>query len=98
MPDRTTRTTATFKHPFSLRSLDGVQSPGTYVIETDEELILGLSFDAYRRTNTYLFLPSTGVAATATQIVNVDPAELQTALDADAMIDETSAPVGPSQR
>ncbi len=93
MPDRTTRSTATFRHPFSLRSLDGVQPAGTYLVETDEELILGLSFDAYRRTNTYLYLPSTGVASAASEIVGVDPVELQAALDTDAATDEAGNPV-----
>lgn len=95
MPDRTTRTTAIFKHPFSLRSVDGVQPPGTYVVETDEELIHGISFDAYRRTNTYLYLPSIGVAAVATQVVDIDPAELRAALETDAAIDEADIVVGP---
>ena len=44
MDRRTSRRTVTFARPFSLRGIDGVQPAGTYVVETDEELIQGLSF------------------------------------------------------
>lgn len=84
MPERTTRTTVTFARPFSVRGLDGVRPPGTYVVETDEELILGMTFDAYRRTATFLFLPSATGGSIASEIVNIDPAELQAALASDA--------------
>jgi hypothetical protein len=41
--------------------IDGIQlagTAGTYVVETDEELIHELSFPAYRRIATLLLLPS----------------------------------------
>jgi hypothetical protein len=40
--------------------LDEVQPPGTYAVNADEELIEGLSFLAYRRvaTTIYLDLPA----------------------------------------
>jgi hypothetical protein len=44
MAVRTTETTVTFRHPFTLTSLDGPQPAGTYRLVTDEEEILGLSF------------------------------------------------------
>jgi hypothetical protein len=84
MPERTTRTTVTFAQPFSVRGLDGMRPPGTYVVETDEELIPGMTFDAYRRTATFLFLPSATGGSITGEIVNVDPAELQAALASDA--------------
>jgi hypothetical protein len=94
MLERTTRTTVTFAHPFSLRSVDLVQPAGTYVVETDEELIHGMSFDAYRRTATFLYLPAKGAAAIATEVVNIDPAELSAALAADAAALAVSADTG----
>jgi hypothetical protein len=84
MPERTTRTTVTFARPFVVRGVDGVRPPGTYVVETDEELILGMTFDAYRRTATFLYLPSAADGSNAGEIVNIDPAELQDALARDA--------------
>ena len=50
MSVRTTETTVTFKHPFTLPSFDGPQPAGTYRLVMDEEEILGLSFLAFRRT------------------------------------------------
>ena len=47
----------TFTRPFSLRGTVGPQPAGSYVVETDEELIEGLSFPAYRRVATTIFLP-----------------------------------------
>ena len=55
MTIRTTRTTVTFKHPFALRGYDGVLPAGDYRVLTDEELIDGLSFLAYRRVATLIF-------------------------------------------
>ncbi len=81
---RTSRESVTFARPFSLRGLDGVQPAGTYVVETEEELIEGLSFPAYRRVATVMLLPS-GAGGTAwRQIAAVDPAELRAALERDA--------------
>jgi hypothetical protein len=59
MTVRTTRTTISFSQPFELRDLDGIQPAGDYLLDTDEELIEGLSRLAYRRVATLLHLPST---------------------------------------
>jgi hypothetical protein len=56
---RTTRTTISFSQPFKLRDLDDIQPAGDYLLDTDEELIEGLSRLAYRRVATLLHLPST---------------------------------------
>ena len=49
MHERTTRKSVTFLHPFSLAGVDGKLEAGTYLVETLEELIEGLSFVAFRR-------------------------------------------------
>ena len=49
MTMRTSRRTVTFARPFSLRGIETEQPAGTYAVETDEELLEGLSFPAYRR-------------------------------------------------
>jgi hypothetical protein len=76
---RTTRETMTFDHPFSLHGIDGVQPAGTYTVETDEELIEGLSFLAYRRIATTIYLPLRYGGAGSVQAVRVDPRELDRA-------------------
>jgi len=72
----TTRETVTFDHPFSLMAVDGLQPAGTYTIDIDEELIEGLSFLAYRRVATTIYLPLHQGHQGSVQAVRVDPREL----------------------
>jgi hypothetical protein len=83
MTIRTTRKTVTFRRPFSLSAIDEVQPSGTYTVDTDEELIDGLSFLAYRRVATLLHLPSTSSRVGVTELVTVNPSELEAALKTD---------------
>jgi hypothetical protein len=83
MTTRTTETTVTFRRPFILAAIDGVQSAGTYRIETDEELLEGLSFEAFHRVATMMHLPAMSAAGGRRQVITVDPAELAAALEAD---------------
>jgi hypothetical protein len=83
MTIRTTRRTITFRRPFSLSAIDKVQPSGTYTVDTDEELIDGLSFLAYRRVGTLLHLPSTSSRVGVTELVTVNPSELEAALNRD---------------
>lgn len=84
MTERITRSSVTFLHDFILRDLDGVQAPGTYLIETVEEPLETLSFLAYRRVATTIALPAIGVVSRRRQVITIDPAELQAALARDA--------------
>jgi hypothetical protein len=81
--------TVTFRNAFTLDGYDESQSAGDYVVETDEELLEGLSFPAYRRVLTLLRLhPKRGLTRTWT----IDPKDLEAALARDrATVD---APVG----
>jgi hypothetical protein len=93
MPERTTETTVTFKHPFMLGSFDAAQPAGTYRLVIDEEEILGLSFPAYRRISTVLHIPSGAGASNNQQAFPVDVEELKAALEAD----ERDLPMGSSR-
>ncbi len=73
---RTTRTAVIFDTPFSLRGVEGEQPAGTYAVEVDEELIEGLSFLAYRRVATTIYLP---LRSGSVQAIRVDPHELGSA-------------------
>lgn len=83
MPDRTTRETVTFRHPFSLKDVGQPIDAGAYVIETLEEAIHGLSFVGYRRVSTTITIPSKTYGASSRQVVEIDPAELAGALSLD---------------
>jgi hypothetical protein len=83
MTVRTSHKTVTFTRPFSLSAIDEVQPAGTYTVETDEELLQGVSFPAYRRIATLIFLPSRPGGAFVEQVVNIDPQELEAAQERD---------------
>jgi hypothetical protein len=91
MIERTTTKTVTFLHPFVLSGIDELQPAGSYIVETDEELIQTLSFPAYRSTGTWIRLPSQGRSATFAQAVKLTPAELGAALARDALLPPTVA-------
>ena len=89
MSVRTTSRSVTFRRAFSLQGVDGMQPPGTYTVETDEELIPGLTFLAYRRMATTITLPVRNSGAAARQMSTIDPADLESAL---AKISEPTIP------
>jgi hypothetical protein len=86
MTTRTERRTVTFTQPFQLAGVDGVQPPGSYVVETDEQTIDDLSFIAWRRTATMIHIQRNGT----TQVFRVDPVELDDCLLREAGIAGTS--------
>lgn len=83
MTVRTSKKTVTFKNPFNIKGLSEVFSPGNYVVETDEELIEGLSFDAYHRILTVIQLPPTRRAPGLTRTLPITPQDLDAALKRD---------------
>jgi hypothetical protein len=86
MTVRTSQRTVTFTRPFSLSGLDQAQPAGTYTVQTHEEAIPGLSFLAWRRTATLIFLPSRPGGAFVEQLVDIDPLELEAAQASDAAV------------
>jgi hypothetical protein len=83
MTTRTSSKMVRFNHPFSLKNVDGVLPPGTYRVDTDEELLEGVSYLAYRRAATFIFLPALSHRTSSTEMVPIDPLDLQSALDQD---------------
>jgi hypothetical protein len=73
---RTTRQIVTFDQPFSLAAIDEVQPAGAYAVDVDEELIEGLSFLAYQRVATTIYLPLRHGGGGSVQAIRVDPGEL----------------------
>ena len=85
MLERTTRKSVTFRHPFVIAGIDEKLAPGTYDVETCEELIEGLSFVAYRRVSTTIVVAVTGHGQSARQVVAIDPLDLEVAQKIDAL-------------
>ncbi len=76
---RTRREKLTFAHPFALDGVDEVQAAGTYIVQTDEEPIEGISFLAYRRIATVILLPLPHGGPGSFQAVTVTPQEIEAA-------------------
>jgi hypothetical protein len=81
---RTTETTVTFQHPFTLSAFDSEQPAGTYRLVIDEEEIIGLSFLAYHRVATMLHTPALAAVGGRQQVFPTNSTELETALQTDA--------------
>ena len=84
MATRTTRKTVVFGFPFLLNGIGRMLPPGGYEVLTDEELIEGLSFPVYRRVSTMMMVPAAPPRTSSTEMLIVDPRDLQLALDRDA--------------
>lgn len=79
MTIRTSQRTIRFDSPFQLAGMDSPHPAGVYTLETDEELLQDLSFPAYRRTATRLFLPVVPGSTILGEVVSIDPLELEAA-------------------
>jgi hypothetical protein len=90
---RTTSRTIRFARPFTLAVIEGEQPAGTYEIETDEELLPGLSFPVYRRIAVRITLPFNAMGAVGHQTVPVSLDELEAALARDAAAEAGAAAV-----
>ncbi len=83
MTTRTSTKTVTFSHPFYLIGLDEAQPAGPYQVETDEELIQGISFTAYRKILTLIYLNSENGHSKLTRPFEIDSDDLIAALKLD---------------
>jgi len=81
---RTTRSSVSFSRPFVLAGIDDEQPAGTYIVETDEELLQAASVSAYHRVSTLIRLPPRPGSNELARVVDLDPLELSTLLASDA--------------
>lgn len=79
MDTRTSSRQVTFRKPFTLAGLDGVQPPGTYTITTEEEMLDSLTIVGWRQTAVTMAIVRDG----ATEFVTVDPQDFREALARD---------------
>lgn len=75
---RTKRSTLTFIRAFILEGGERSFPAGTYELVTDEELIEGLSFPAYRRVASWILTPTQN-ANNPTEMIAIDPVKLAAA-------------------
>ena len=84
MMNRTVTTQISFCRPFRLPGIADIQPAGTYIVETEEELLQAVSFTAWRRLDTVIHLPRSPGAPMVDRIVTIDPVTLEAALALDA--------------
>ena len=95
MKTRTSKRVVTFGHPFVLDSFDKELPAGDYDVETDEELLEGISFTAYRRMLIVIRLPG---RPGERQVLTIDPNELDAALERNRARTATLAKAEADQR
>lgn len=83
MASRTTQTIVHFSAPFRLPDFDTVQPAGDYHVDHDEEAIEGASWLGWRRVGAFIHLPAIGMRGFTQQMVPINPADLDAALEKD---------------
>jgi hypothetical protein len=83
MTIRSRRETVTFQHPFRIRGVDRLLPPGAYEVVTDEEMIEGLSFAAFRRVATMIMVPAAPSSSTM-EMISIGSVDLSDAQRIDA--------------
>jgi hypothetical protein len=91
---RTRNALVAFNHPFELKGVDRTLPPGEYRVITDEQLIEELTFPVYRRISTVIFVPGKSSAA-STEMVAIDPHDLQAAQERDKKATHDSSAAAP---
>jgi hypothetical protein len=94
MTMRTNRKMVKFNNPFLLAGVDRLFPAGDYEVVTDEELIEGLSFPAYRRVATMMIVPA---QASSVEMFNIDPLNLAAAMDRDTQTAFIKTGAGPGR-
>ena len=88
MLTRTTSKTINFTKPFVLGDFDEVLPSGDYIVEMDEELLQGVSFNVYRRIAVTVRLPAKIGNPELSRALTIDPHELEKALARDRGVTE----------
>ncbi len=87
MTERTTTAKVIFRKPADIGGLTELLPAGEYVVETDEELIHGLSVLAYRRLRTDITVPAQVGASRGRHMIEIGPESLAAALARDSAVD-----------
>lgn len=87
---RSTRSMVTFSNPFTLSGYPDNLPAGDYEVLVEEELLQGLSFEAYRRTATYLTVRVKGPRAGRSELRVTTERDLKEALSRDVATIKTN--------
>ncbi len=90
MLTRSARSMVTFSNDGTIGDNQRELPAGTYEVVVEEELIPGLSFEAYRRTATYLMVRGRGGNAGQTTMQMTTKEELEHAIACDRTLADTT--------
>ena len=90
MLTRSTRSMVTFSNAFTLGDSEVAFPSGAYEIVFEEELLQGVSFEAYRRTATFLMVRGKGSQAGRTEMHMTTQKDLEQAIACDQALSETT--------
>jgi hypothetical protein len=91
MTQRSKTETIEFANSFALAGVAGTRPPGAYDVETIEEMIEGLSFQAFRRVSTTLTPQALDPVTRTRQVTEINPDDLQDALTQDRQVSASKA-------
>jgi hypothetical protein len=80
-----------FRAPFLLKGVDRVLPAGSYTVVTEDELIEGLSFPAYRRVSTVIMVPGPSSPG-SWEMISITSADLLAAQERDDAAVPADAP------
>lgn len=83
MQTRTRHSIVRFQYPFSLSGIGESQPAGEYDVSEDDETIEWLTWIAWHRVAAYIYLPNPNFGPNSRQMVPIDYAELNAALELD---------------
>ena len=86
MTMRSRREAITFLHPFRIKGIDRLLPPGAYQVITDEEMIEGLSFPAFRRVATMIMVPAAPPRSSTMEMISIGSVDLSDAQRIDASV------------
>tara|TARA_B110000977_G_C10797133_1_gene384839 strand:+ start:338 stop:610 length:273 start_codon:yes stop_codon:yes gene_type:complete len=89
MRERKSETRIDFAHSFVIKSHNETFPAGSYVLESYDELIDGISFIAYRTLQTFMRISTAKNGVVTQRILEVDRAEIDAALLADTKAKNT---------
>lgn len=89
MVTRTKSHTVTFLRPFILDGFERIQAAGSYIVDTEEELMQTVLFPTWKRLSTVIRLKILG----ATEHLPVDPEQLHEALMRDGAQQDPTLPL-----
>ena len=84
MTMRSRRETVHFTHPFRIKGIDRQLAAGAYEVVTDEEMIEGLSFSAFRRVATLIMVPGAPPQRAVMEMISISAVDLSDAQRIDA--------------